>query len=210
MNSNTWETAKANVSPSALRNAAPILAMVTDHLVPTLPKNGLVLEIASGAGYHAAVFARALPQYRWQPTEATAQGCSAMVPLLAAADAANLISPVVLDVVTQPWPLTRADAVVCINMIHISPWDATLALFAGAARLLPAAGVLLTYGPYLIAGDFQAESNRAFDQSLRSRNPAWGLRDTADVAAAARAAGFTPTATQPMPANNHILVFKRD
>jgi len=115
----------------------------------------------------------------------------------------------VLDVTAASWPVARADAVVCINMIHISPWPATLALFAGAARVLPAGGLLITYGPYRIGGDFQADSNRRFDESLRSRNPAWGIRDVNDLDAVASQNGFERILIEPMPANNHSLAFKR-
>jgi hypothetical protein len=209
MNSDTWQAAIAGVSPAALRNAEPILAVLRNLFVPCLPKGGLVLEIAAGGGYHAAMFARGLPQYRWQPTEADAQGRAQMAALIAAAALPNLAAPAVLDVMTEPWPFARADAVVCINMIHISPWEATLALFAGAGRILPAGGLLVTYGPYLIAGDFQAESNRQFDQSLRARNPTWGIREVADLAHTAHQAGFDHIATTPMPANNHVLAFRK-
>ncbi|TAL00705.1 MAG: DUF938 domain-containing protein [Rhodospirillaceae bacterium] len=199
----------AGVSPATLRNAEPILAVLRTLFVPALPAGGLVVEVASGAGYHASVFARALPQYRWQPTEASAQGCAEMAALVTAAGLSNLAAPVVLDVTADPWPVGRADAVVCINMIHISPWEATLALFAGAGRILPAGGLLITYGPYLIAGDFQADSNRVFDQSLRARNPRWGIRDVTDLATVAKTSGFDHMATTPMPANNHILAFRK-
>jgi cyclopropane fatty-acyl-phospholipid synthase-like methyltransferase len=205
----SWPEVADGVSPAALRNAAPIMAVARDLLHTHVQASGLVLEIAAGGGYHACICARAFPAYRWQPTEADAAGVAAMAPRIAAAGLPNLAAPLRLDVTAQPWPVPRADAIVCINMIHIAPWAATSALFAGAARVLPTGGLVITYGPYRIAGDYQADSNRAFDDSLRSRNPAWGLRDMHDVAAVANDAGFDHILTQPMPANNHILAFKK-
>jgi SAM-dependent methyltransferase len=207
--SHAWQTIEAAAHPSALRNAAPIQAVLERLLAEHCPDGGAILEIAAGSGYHACVFARALPGYRWQPTEADTAGRAAVAALVATADLPNLAPPLVLDVMSSPWPVARADAVVCLNMIHISPWPATLALFAGAARVLPAGGLLITYGPYRIGGDFQADSNRLFDESLRGRNPAWGIRDVKDLDVVAHENGFDRILIQPMPANNHTLAFKK-
>src|SRR5690606_23077372 len=121
----------------------------------------------------------------------------------------NLRPPVALDAADASWPVSAAQAMVCINMIHISPWAATAGLFPGAARTLGSRGLLVTYGPYIISGDLQAESNAAFDQSLRARNPAWGLRELDDIVSLARTHGLALAERSAMPANNHPLVFKK-
>jgi SAM-dependent methyltransferase len=191
-------------SPAADRNKEPILA----RLRSILDEHGAALEIAAGTGQHAAWFAAALPGWTWQPTEAD----PAMLPLLAErvaqARLANLLPPRQLDV-TQPWPPfpERFDAIFCANMLHIAPWDACPALMAGAAAHLAPGGVLITYGPYVEAGVPTAPSNLAFDESLRARDPAWGLRQLDDVVAAASRAGLALAQRHAMPANNLLLVF---
>ena len=187
--------------PASQRNAGPILAV----LARALAQPGLVLEIAAGSGYHAATFAAALPHLTWQPSDPDPASRESIAAYVSESGLANLRPPLALDVCTAAWPLAAADAVVCINMIHISPWPATLGLFAGAARLQPR--LIVTYGPYSIAGDYLAESNLGFDQSLKQRNPAWGIRDVNDVAHAAADYGFTLTETIRMPANNLTLIF---
>jgi hypothetical protein len=178
---------------------------VLKELLPRhVPVGGTVLEIASGSGYHACFFARAMPAYVWQPSDLDPWAVQVDTAAHGAA-LSNLRAPFRLDVRDRPWP--TAQAVLCINMIHISPWSATLALFAGASEILLPGAPLITYGPYTIAGDFQAESNRAFDASLRGRNPEWGLRDMADIIAVATENGFAHVRTQAMPANNHMIAF---
>jgi SAM-dependent methyltransferase len=189
-------------APAAERNAEPILAVLRG----VLPERGTVLEIASGTGQHAVHMARALPEITWQPTDADPDALASISAWVADARLPNLRPPLVLDV-TGEWPMARADAVVCINMIHISPWSATEALFAGAIRVLPAAGPLVTYGPYRFHGRFRAPSNQAFDADLRGRDPAWGVRDVDDLEREAASHGFTLAETLAMPANNHTLVF---
>lgn len=188
-------------SPAADRNAAPIL----DVLRRVLPARGVVLEIASGTGQHAVHMARALPAITWQPTDPDPSARDSIAAHVTDAALPNLRPPLALDV-TAPWPVSTADAIVCVNMLHISPWTAALALFAGAARVLPAGGVLYTYGPYLIDGA-TAASNLEFDRSLRSRDPSWGVREVRDLEVAAT--GFTLDEIVPMPANNHSLVWIR-
>lgn len=187
----------------------PLRDVLARLLAPGAAPSGTVLEIASGSGYHAAAFAAALPHLIWQPSDPDADARASIAAHAGAAGLANLKAPLALDVRTLPWPVAAAAAVVCINMIHISPWEATEALFAGAGGVLPAGGLLVTYGPYLMDGDFQAESNAAFDRSLKARDPAWGLRDLADLAPLARAHGLGLDARIAMPANNHTLVFKK-
>jgi SAM-dependent methyltransferase len=191
--------------PASVRNAEPILAV----LRRVLPPQGRVLEIASGSGYHAATFAAGLPGLTWQPSDLDPTNIESIAAYVAAARLANLRMPLVLDVTQRPWPPTDADALVCINMIHIAPWAATEGLFAGAGEVLAGGGVLFTYGPYILRGDFLAESNVAFDASLRARNPTWGLREVDDVAALAERHGFALPEIVPMPANNLSLVFRK-
>jgi SAM-dependent methyltransferase len=126
----------------------------------------------------------------------------------AEAGLANLSPPIALDAAAAAWPIERADAIVCINMVHIAPWAAALGLFAGAARRLAPGGLVLLYGPYRFAGAFTAASNAEFDRSLRARDPAWGVRDVDDLVAAARPHGLALRETIAMPANNHALVFR--
>ncbi len=192
-------------SAPAERNCRPIL----DVLRQVLPAKGLVLEIASGSGQHAAFFAPHFPGLVWQPTDADAAARRSIVAWIEAVGCPNLRAPLELDAAADVWPVDRADAVVCINMIHISPWRSALGLVRGAARVLPANGVLYLYGPYKRDGQHTAPSNADFDADLRARNPEWGVRDLGDVAAAASAAGFGPPVIIPMPANNLSVVFRR-
>jgi SAM-dependent methyltransferase len=194
------------IPPAAARNAGPISEVLSRLFGPLRARGGLVLEIASGSGYHARVFAEAFPELTWQPSDPDTGALDTIAAHRAEARLANVQAPLALDV-EAPWPLDHADAVVCINMIHISPWTATLALFAGAARILPAGGLLVTYGPYSIDRDFLSQSNIDFDASLKSRNPAWGVRDVTDVAHTAAVNGFAHLETVRMPANNLILAF---
>jgi SAM-dependent methyltransferase len=177
-------------------------------LARELPAAGLVLEIASGSGEHAVAFAAAFRAVTWQPTDTEPVALASIAAHRAEAGLPNLLAPLPLDV-TGVWPVTAADAIVCINMVHISPWEASLALFAGAGRLLAPGALLFLYGPYRFDGAFTAPSNAAFDQSLRSRDPRWGVRDVADLTAAAGDAGLALRATVALPANNHALVFRR-
>jgi SAM-dependent methyltransferase len=193
-------------SPASARNREPLL----DVLRRWLPASGWVLEVASGLGEHAAWFAEALPSVTWQPTDRSEAALEILRARRAAAGLANLAPPLVLDAAEPDgWPLDRADAVVCINMVHISPWAATQGLMAGAARVLPTGGPLILYGPYVEAGVETAPSNLAFDADLKRRDPAWGLRDLADVQALAAEHSLTLAERVAMPANNLCLLFRR-
>ncbi len=172
-------------------------------------RKGLVLEVASGSGEHAAYFAAKLPALDWQPTDPDAQALASISAHCADAGLPNLLAPLHLDVTAAQWPVDRADAVICCNMIHIAPWAACEGLIAGAARVLPAGGLLYLYGPYKIGGQHTAPSNQAFDEQLRARNPAWGIRDLDDVTALAARHGFVLAETVPMPANNLSVIFRR-
>lgn len=179
-------------------------------LKPWLPPSGLVLEIASGAGEHAVHNAAALPGLTWQPTDPDPEALASIAAWRDHAGLPNLLPPLRLDAADPDgWPIDQADAVVNINMIHISPWSATEGLMAGAARRLPPQGLLFLYGPYIEADVETAPSNAAFDASLRSRNPAWGLRRLEDVTALAAAHGLMLAERIAMPANNLSLVFRR-
>jgi SAM-dependent methyltransferase len=189
-------------APAAERNKEPILGV----LKRVLPARGLVLEIASGSGQHVVHFARALPALQWQPTEFDPDMLPSIADWIEAKQPANVRAPLLLDV-GKPWPINHADAVVCINMIHISPWQATLDLISGAARVLDSGGVLFLYGPYRRFGAHTAPSNEALDADLRARNPEWGVRDLEAVEAVAQQQGFALKDIDAMPANNLSVAF---
>ena len=192
-------------SPATARNRQPIL----DILAPRLPDGARVLEIASGAGEHAAFLAAALPNVTWQPSDPDPTAQASITAWRTQAAPPNLAPPRLIDAADLgAWPTQPVDAIVCINMIHISPWAATQGLMAGAGRLLTPGGKLFLYGPYIEADVPTAPGNLAFDESLKSRNPAWGLRDLADVAALASRHGLTRAERIAMPANNLIVIFQ--
>ena len=191
-------------SPAAQRNRAPIAEVLED----VLPECGRVLEIASGTGEHVVHFARVFPHLEWYPSDPDEQARASIAAYGAKSGLGNVMPPLDLDAASADWPLDAADAVLCINMVHISPWEATEGLFAGAARLLPPDdGPLVLYGPYLEPDVETALSNLAFDESLKARDPRWGLRDIADVDALAARHGFRRTRGVAMPANNLVLVY---
>jgi SAM-dependent methyltransferase len=191
-------------APAAERNKEPILEV----LRRVLPPRGLVLEIASGTGQHTAHFAAALPDLQWQPTEPDAtyhESIRAWTEGLP-----NVKPPLVLDATARPWPVEHADAILCTNMIHISPWQSTLDLMAGAGAILPRGGMLFLYGPYKRNGAHTAPSNEAFDADLRARNPEWGLRDMETVIDVAARNGLSFEEAIAMPANNFSVIFWKD
>ncbi len=187
------------------RNRRPILEV----LARVLPHGGLVVEIASGSGEHAAFFAQNLPSVRWQPTDADEGALASIGAHRTAAGAPNLMVPLRLDAAAERWPVESADALVCNNMIHIAPWRITEGLMAGAGRTLQNGGTLYLYGPYRIDGRHTAPSNADFDVWLKRQNPEWGIRDLADVAALAQRHGLELTETVAMPANNLSVIFRR-
>jgi cyclopropane fatty-acyl-phospholipid synthase-like methyltransferase len=194
-------------APATMRNREPIVAVLRE----VLPASVDVLEIASGTGEHAVFFAAALAGVRWQPSDADPQALASIAAHAAEAGLANLRAPLPLDVTADDWGAAaeRCGAIVCINMIHIAPWAATEGLMRGAGKYLPPGGLLVTYGPYRFDGAFTAPSNKTFDAALRHEDPAWGVRDLADVTRAAEAEGLERTRIVAMPANNHLLVFER-
>ena len=197
-------------STAAERNKQPIL----DALRDVLGERGTALEIASGTGQHAVWFAAALEGWVWQPTDADAHALPAIAARIAQSGLLNFRPPVLLDVMSTPWPdadapfAERFDAIFCANMLHIAPPATCAALMQGAARHLQPDGVLITYGPYLEDGPV-APSNEAFDRSLRSRDPAWGIRRLDDVVREAACSGLALCARRSMPSNNLLLAFQR-
>src|SRR6478672_11631632 len=192
-------------APATLRNRDFILDVLRD----VLPTTGVILEIASGSGEHVIHFARNLPSLVFQPSDPEPDALRSISAWVAAADVENVRAPIVLDASQSPWPIASAKGIICINMVHISPWDATVGLIRGAAAILPPGSPLYLYGPYKRKGFATAPSNEAFDRNLRDRNPTWGLRDLEDVVAIAQSVGFSvPTVTE-MPANNLSVVFRR-
>jgi len=192
-------------APAALRNREPIAEVLADWL----PKDGLVLEIASGTGEHAVFFADHFPQLEWQPSDIHPDALRSIWAHREEARLPNVREPIALDASLTDWPIDRADALLSINMVHISPWASALGLIAGAARILPADGPLILYGPWLKDDIPTVESNLAFDADLKRRDPDWGLRRVEDFASAAAAKGLVLEETRTMPANNLMLLFRR-
>lgn len=192
-------------APSAQRNRDAIL----DVLRQVLPSSGVVLEIASGSGEHAVHFAAALPGLTFLPSDPAPDALASIVAWTRESGLSNILSPLQLDASAPQWPVAAADAILCINMIHISPWTATEGLFGGAGRLLKPGSPLYLYGPYRRPDRPLEPSNAAFDESLRSRDPGWGLRDLGEVEEVAAANGFGPPQIIEMPANNLSVVFRK-
>ena len=193
-------------APATARNSQPL----AEVLARELPASGTVLEIASGSGEHAVFMARRFPALDWQPSDRDAEALASVDAWAAEARLANLRPAIALDAAAPDWPIVSADALLCVNMVHISPWDAAVGLFAGAGRVLGSGAPLVFYGPFVEPDVETAASNHAFDQSLRQRDPAWGLRSTADLDRLAAGHGMTRTARCAMPANNLVLVYRRD
>lgn len=192
-------------APATERNREPIAGVLAE----VLPAGGTVLEIASGTGEHSVYFARHFPHLRWQPSDSDPAALGSIEAWAADSGLANLLSPVVLDAAAEGWPVDGADAILCVNMVHISPWSATVGLMRGAGRVLSAGGPLILYGPYRRSGVPTAPSNEAFDESLRARNPDWGLRRLEDVGTEAEANGLSFERLIEMPANNVAAVYRR-
>jgi SAM-dependent methyltransferase len=192
-------------SPSAARNREAIAKVLSQFL----PQSGLVLEIASGTGEHAVHLAHVMPNLIWQPSEQD-KDCLRSISTWAAAEMReNVLQPLCLDVTDAQWPIAAADAIVCINMLHIAPWSAAQALLRGAKRILPPRGLLCLYGPYRLAGKHTSASNQAFDMQLRATNSEWGVRDLEETAHEARTFDLKLARTIDMPANNLVVVFEK-
>jgi hypothetical protein len=193
------------MSSAAQRNRDPILSILRDLLAEAK----LVLEIASGAGDHAVHFARHMPALHWQPSDPSPEARTLIRSLIAAERLANVLPPLELDATADAWPIDRADALVCINMVHISPWATTEGLMRGAARLLGAGQPLYLYGPYRRPGRALEPSNAAFDADLKRRDPRWGLRELDAVVACADTNELALERVVEMPANNLSVIFRR-
>ena len=196
---------KRKFAPATARNRDPIMAV----LLPWLQQGATVLEVASGSGEHAVHMAAARPDINWQPTDPDSSSRDSIAAWIAHSGLPNIRPPLALDVCAVPWPVDRADLILCCNMIHIAPWDAAVALIGGAGRILSDEGVLFLYGPYKRDGAHTAPSNAAFDDSLRSRNPDWGIRDLEAVEDQATANGLTLADVVAMPANNFCVIFRK-
>ena len=191
-------------APAAARNSEPLAEVLAEEL----PDRGLVLEVASGSGEHAVFLARRFPALDWQPSDVDLEALASVDAWAAEAAVANLRPAIALDAAQANWPIAAADAVLCVNMVHISQWSAAVGLFTGAGRILTSGAPLVLYGPFIEPGRETAPSNLAFDQSLKQRNSEWGLRNTADLDALAADHGLRRTARHAMPANNLVLVYR--
>ena len=191
-------------APAPLRNREPIAQVLAEWL----PKRGLVLEVASGTGEHAVFFAGRFPKLEWQPSDLDAAALQSIRSWRAEAALPNLREPLIIDAASHDWPIGSADAVLNINMVHISPWASSLGLLEGASRLLRAGGPLILYGPWLSDRIETASSNLAFDADLKRRDPEWGLRNVEIFAAEAQARGLELVDQRAMPANNRMLLFR--
>jgi cyclopropane fatty-acyl-phospholipid synthase-like methyltransferase len=193
-------------APATQRNREPILAILRRELPQT---GGTLLEVASGSGEHAVFMAPQLPGWVWQASDAD-PAARASIMAWAAVEGVSLPAALTIDAASAAtWPAGPYQAILCINMIHIAPWEAALGLIGAAGRLLPASAPLILYGPYKRNGQHTADSNAAFDADLRARDPRWGVRDLGDVADLAAAHGFGPAMVHEMPANNLTVVFRK-
>jgi SAM-dependent methyltransferase len=203
----TGESDPRRHAPAALRNRGPIL----DVLRRVLPAAGVVLEVGSGSGEHAAFFAAELPGLIWQPSDVDADNLASIAAHAAEARRTNLRPPLRIDAAAVPWPgveTASVDAVLCVNVIHIAPWPVCEGLVAGAAAALKPDGRLILYGPFMRGGRHTAASNAAFDRTLKARDPRFGVRDLGNVDAEASARGFSLDHVVAMPANNLTLIFR--
>ena len=192
-------------APAALRNREPIAAVLEQWL----PERGVVLELASGTGEHAVYFAERFPKLEWQPSDLSEAALGSIDAWRAQSRMANVRKPVRIDAEASDWPVGIVDAILCINMAHISPWSATIGVLDGAARHLRPGGRLIFYGPWIQNSVETAQSNLLFDADLRRRNPAWGLRTVEALAADALTRGLELAEQRPMPANNLMLLARR-
>lgn len=192
-------------APAAQRNRDPIAEVLAEWL----PKQGIVLEIASGTGEHAVHFAGRFPGLEWQPSDLDPGALQSIRAWREAEGLANLREPVVLNAAAADWPIDRADALLSINMVHISPWSSALGLLDGAARLLEEGSPLILYGPWLSCEIETVASNLQFDSDLKQRNPEWGLRRVEDFATEAAKRSLFLEESRQMPANNLMLLFRK-
>ncbi|PCI43992.1 MAG: SAM-dependent methyltransferase [Alphaproteobacteria bacterium] len=197
-------------APATDRNREPILTVLRD----CLPDYGTILEIASGSGQHAIYFVTHMPGHYWLPSDPDKKSRDSISAWWWEVQLNNILPPLNINTRDDVWPVENIEipqpvsAMVCINMIHISPWESTIGLMKGAARILPKGGILYLYGPYKTDSMHTAPSNELFDISLRSKNPQWGLRNLEDVIKLAGEHGLSLVKTVHMPANNLSVIFK--
>jgi SAM-dependent methyltransferase len=191
-------------APATLRNRDAIAQVLGE----ILPPSGRVLEIASGTGEHIVHFAACFPAIIWQPSDPDPVGISSIAAWAAESRLPNIHPAMLLDARSDEWELDSVDAILCINMVHIAPWEAAIGLIAGAGRILTGSGFLYLYGPFREDGVELAESNAAFDASLKSRNSDWGLRHLSDVEALVKEHHLVLEKRIDMPANNLSLIFR--
>ncbi|CAG2111380.1 unnamed protein product [Medioppia subpectinata] len=202
---------------AAERNQEVILQVLTNVLRSEgkVDHNLNALEIGSGSGQHITHLAKHLPLIRWQPSDVDTRLFESIGAHITRSGVTNVLPPLQLDVSAPfiQWPIPESpklDLILCINVIHISPWNCTVGLFEGSASLLAAkSGLLVTYGPYATDGVLSPESNVTFDASLRRQNPEWGVRDIRDLKVLAASNGLSFVSSHEMPANNKILVFRK-
>jgi SAM-dependent methyltransferase len=200
-------------APAFHRNHEAIWSAITGFLSA---QDGDVLEIGSGTGQHAVTFARRTPKLTWWPSDIFPSHLRSIEAWREHEQLTNVQAPQPLDLKDPDWtwqagaksapPLA---AIVCINVLHISPWRVSQNLLSGAGRLLRADGRLFVYGPFMRNGEHTAPSNAAFDAILRAENPEWGVRDIRDLSALGDKAGLSLAEIAPMPANNLVLAFAR-
>ena len=191
-------------APAAQRNREPIAQVLANWL----PHKGLVVEIASGTGEHSAYFARRFPHLNWQPSDIHPDALASIEAWRNSAGCTNLMPPLMIDAAAADWTIEKADALLSINLVHISPWKSAVGLLDGAERLLPSGAPLILYGPWIRADTPTASSNLAFNADLKRRNPEWGLRALEDFAAAAEERSFVFEERRAMPANNLMLLMR--
>lgn len=192
-------------APATLRNRDAIVALLRE----LLPAQGTILEVASGTGEHAVYFGEQFPDLLWQPSDPDPEACRSIAAWTKRADAANLLPPQQLDALAAKWDIAKPAAILCINMIHIAPWEASIGLFRKAALLLEPGELFYLYGPYFRGDAPTAQGNLDFDRSLKSRDLRWGIREVADMDALAADNQFARTELVEMPANNLSLVYRR-
>ncbi len=192
-------------APATHRNREPLRA----ELARVLPAEGRVLELASGTGQHVCAFAAAFPSLLWQPSDPSEVARESIAAWIAHERLTNVLPPLRLDASSPEWPVARADALLCVNMAHISPWEATLGLLDGGVRVLASGAPLVLYGPWHVGGRPTAPSNAAFDEDLRARDPAWGVRHLETLLLEAAARGYALARVEAMPANNLVIVLRR-
>ncbi|GAB5487972.1 MAG: DUF938 domain-containing protein [Parasphingorhabdus sp.] len=208
--SKPWFTDKPNPAdqkhaPATMRNRDAIVSVLSQ----ILPETGTILEIASGTGEHAVYFGQKFPDLTFQPSDPDPECCRSIAAWTAREQVENILPPIQLDALENTWDIKAPVTILCINMIHIAPWEAAIGLFNHAAKMLSVGAALYLYGPYFRDGVEPAEGNLSFERSLKSRNLQWGIRDVADMDTLAEKTGFKREQLIEMPANNISLIYRK-